>query len=260
MQARSALRQMRTIMGNLDRNKIPRPPTWSPTERLELEAWKNWIEWEKSNPLLLDNENVLYSRIIYAYRQAIMNLRFYPEIWYSAIEYAKSKGKDSEAMEFMKNGIKANKLSFLLHYQLASSEEENNRITEARNTLELLISNIGQEYEKMNKMAEFMKLQLNTEDEVDTNLLSTVPESEKEVILERKQKRQIQREMVNKEHEARAENIANDTTNAWIAMMNAVRRVEGVKSARQIFAKARKMTPLSHHIFVASGIFFGGFH
>jgi cleavage stimulation factor subunit 3 len=36
MQARSALRQMRSIMGGLDRNKIPRPSTWTPPERQEV--------------------------------------------------------------------------------------------------------------------------------------------------------------------------------------------------------------------------------
>src|SRR2546423_5572354 len=117
MQARSALRQMRIIMGGLDRNKIPRPPTWTPLERQELDRWKAWIEWEKSNPLILDNENAVYSRIIYAYKQAMMNMRFYPELWYAAAEFAKSKGRESEAIEFRKNGIKANKRSFLLHYQ-----------------------------------------------------------------------------------------------------------------------------------------------
>jgi len=36
MQARSALRQMRYIIDGLDRNRIPRPPTWSPAERQEV--------------------------------------------------------------------------------------------------------------------------------------------------------------------------------------------------------------------------------
>ncbi len=93
MQARSALRQMRAVMGGLDRNKIPKPPTWSQAERQEvhflrlranvqLDMWKNWIEWEKTNPLLQENENAVYTRVIYAYKQAMSNMRFYPEIWY----------------------------------------------------------------------------------------------------------------------------------------------------------------------------------
>lgn len=81
MQARSALRQMRNILAGIDRNRIPKPPTWTPAERQELEQWKAWIEWEKTNPLLLDDENALYTRVIYAYKQGMMNMRFYPEIW-----------------------------------------------------------------------------------------------------------------------------------------------------------------------------------
>jgi cleavage stimulation factor subunit 3 len=153
----------------------------------------------------------------------------------------------------MKNGIKANKLSFLLHFQFAESEEENHRISEVRTTLESLINNITQEYEKMNKMADFMKLQLDGEDEADTKMLSEVPEEEREAIVDRKRTRKIQKEVIDREHEMRVDNITNETTNAWIALMQAIRRAEGIKSARQIFAKARKAKPLSHHIFIASG-------
>jgi cleavage stimulation factor subunit 3 len=154
----------------------------------------------------------------------------------------------------MKNGIKANKLSFLLHYQFAENEEDNHRISEVRSTLESLINNVSQEYEKMNKMAEFMKLQIDTEDETDTKLLSEVPEDEREAIVDRKRKRKMQKEMIDREHDIRVDNISNEATNAWIALMQAIRRAEGIKSARQIFAKARKAKPLSHHVFAASGM------
>lgn len=172
---------------------------------------------------------------------------------YSAAEYAKSKTRETEATEFMKGGIKANKLSFLLHYQYADHEEGNHNISEVRTTLEALINNIGQEYEKMNKMAEFMKLQLAMEDENDAKMLSEVPDVEREAIIDRQRKRKTQGEMIDREHEIRVERIADDATNTWIALMHAIRRAEGIKSARQIFAKARKAKPLSHHIFVASG-------
>jgi cleavage stimulation factor subunit 3 len=216
--------------------------------------WKAWIEWEKTNPLNLDTENAVYTRVIYAYKQAMMNMRFYPEIWYSAAEYAKLKGRESDSIEYMKNGIKANKLSFLLHYQLAENEESNHRISEVRNALESLIANLSQEYEKMNKMAEFMTLQLDAEDEADGKLLSETSKEESDVIMERQARRRGQKEVIAREHEVRVDNIASETTNAWISLMQAMRRAEGIKSARQIFAKARKAKPLSHHIFVASGI------
>jgi cleavage stimulation factor subunit 3 len=229
--------------------------------------WKAWIAWEKTNPLLLDQENAVYTRVIYAYKQAMMNMRFYPELWYnyslfpnkrySASEYAKSKGKDSEAAEYMKNGIKANKLSFLLHYQFAEHEEGHHRISEVRTTLESLIENVKQEYEKMNKMAEFMKMQINMEKETDTKMLSSeMTEAETQAIVDRQRKRKGQLEIIDHEHSIRVGKIADESTNAWIALMQAIRRAEGIKAARQVFAKARKAKPLSHHIFVASGMFF----
>lgn len=195
-----------------------------------------------------------------------MNMRFYPEIWYypppsrsnhrySAAEYAKNKGRESEAIDFIKNGIKANKLSFLLHYQFVENEEANHRITEVRDTLESLINNITLEYDKMNKMADFMKLHLDQEDETDNTLLTEAPDADKEAIVERQRRRKVQREAIDKEHEMRVEKIGEEITNVWIALMQAIRRAEGIKAARQIFAKARKAKPISHHIFVASGIY-----
>jgi cleavage stimulation factor subunit 3 len=154
----------------------------------------------------------------------------------------------------MKNGIKANKLSFLLHYQFVENEEANHRITEVRETLESLLNNITIEYDKFNKMAEFMRLQLDQEDEADNNQLIVAQEAEKVIILERQRGRKAQREIIDRDHEGRMEKIGEDATNAWIALMQAIRRAEGIKAARQIFARARKVKPISHHIFAASGI------
>ena len=228
--------------------------------------WKAWIEWEKTNPLLLESDDAVYKRVMYAFKQAVMNMRFYPEIWYflhlscvlcprySAAEYAKSKGKDAEAADFMKNGIKGNKLSFLLHFQYVEHEEENHHVSKFQATLESLINNISQEFEKMNKMAEFMKLQLDAENESDLKLLSELPEDEREPILDRQRNRKQQKEGIDRDHEMRVERISNDATTAWITLMHAMRRAEGIKSARQVFAKARKAKPLSHLIFVASAL------
>jgi len=154
----------------------------------------------------------------------------------------------------VKNGIKANKLSFLLHYQYAEHEEENAHALEVRTTLESLINNIGQEYEKMNKMAEFMKMQIDLEAEADTNMPSEGQENEQQVKLIRQKDRQARKELIDQQHQARIDNIGNDATNAWIALMHSTRRMEGIKAARQIFAKARKSKPLSHHIFIASAM------
>src|SRR5215471_8203909 len=67
-------------------NMVPSRTTGGISKRyyanFQLDMWKNWIEWEKTNPLLQENENAVYTRVIYANKQAMMNMRFYPEIWY----------------------------------------------------------------------------------------------------------------------------------------------------------------------------------
>jgi len=98
-----------------------------------------------------------------------------------------------------------------------------------------------------------MTLQLDAEDEADGKLLQEASKEEWDVIVERQARRRVQKEGIAREQEVRVENIASETTNAWTALMQAMRRAEGIKSARQIFARARKANPLSHHIFVASG-------
>lgn len=216
--------------------------------------WKSWIEWEKTNPLLLENETAVYSRVIYAYKQAMMNMRFYPELFFSAAEYAKPRSQDSEALEFIKNGMQANKLSFLLHYAYAEAQEESHTLSEVSRTYETLIGNLTSEYEKMNKMADFVRLQLDGEEEGDSLRMGEAGEAEREAIMERRRRRKTQREMIERDHEVRIEGISNEVTNAWIGLMQATRRAEGIKSARLVFGKARKAKPISHHIFVASGI------
>jgi len=155
----------------------------------------------------------------------------------------------------MKSGIKANKLSFLLHYQYVETEEANHHISEVRTTLEALITNLSHEYEKMNNMADFLKLQIDTEEENDMKLLAELPESEQEPVLERQRKRKAQRGMIDKDHQLRVERISEDATNVWITLMQAIRRAEGIKAARPIFAKSRKAKPISYQIWVASGIY-----
>jgi cleavage stimulation factor subunit 3 len=196
----------------------------------------------------------LYSRVIYVYKQAVMNMRFYPNIFYDAAEYAKSHSQDAESLEFIRIGMAANKLSFLLHYAYAEVQEESHTLSEVRTTYETLIANLTQEYEKMVKMAEFMRLQLDGDEEADAAGVGEASEAEREAIMERRRRRKVQREMIEREHEMRIEGIANENTNAWIGLMQATRRAEGIKSARLVFGKARKAKFISHHIFVASGI------
>lgn len=96
MTARTALREMRTYTDTLARPLLPRVPSWSDSslapghaasaatverERAQVDAWKKYIRWEESNPLMLEDVQALQARVLLAYKKATMHIRFFPEIW-----------------------------------------------------------------------------------------------------------------------------------------------------------------------------------
>ena len=61
---------------------IPSPPTLRSEERSVLAAWRKYLEYEESNPLAIDDDKAaLTYRLINVYRKAVIQMRFYPEIW-----------------------------------------------------------------------------------------------------------------------------------------------------------------------------------
>lgn len=86
MAARAALRDMKALTDNLLRPKVPVKPNWKRIEdHRNLEQWKTYLQWEEKNPLELTDKAALNARIQYAYRQAVMHMRFYCEIWFASV-------------------------------------------------------------------------------------------------------------------------------------------------------------------------------
>lgn len=82
MTARKTLRELRAQHDNLPSPALPNRPDWSSTDdRDGLERWKRYLAYEESNPLEIDDAQAVHQRIGFAYRKALANLRFYPEIW-----------------------------------------------------------------------------------------------------------------------------------------------------------------------------------
>lgn len=105
MTARTALREMRLFTDNINTNMVPLPPHWTPQELNQLELWKNYIQWEKGDPLQLEDESAVLDRVAYTYQQAFLVLRFYPEIWYSFATYYQEMNKPEKSLSILKQGI-----------------------------------------------------------------------------------------------------------------------------------------------------------
>ena len=60
----------------------PPPPILRSEERSLLAAWRKYLGYEESNPLAIDDDKAaLTYRLINVYRKAVIQMRFYPEIW-----------------------------------------------------------------------------------------------------------------------------------------------------------------------------------
>lgn len=70
-----------------------------------MNLWKRYINWEKGNPLHLEEKNAIIDRVSYVYQQAFLVLRFYPEIWYDYAMYFVELSKPEKALTILKQAM-----------------------------------------------------------------------------------------------------------------------------------------------------------
>ncbi|KAL2268365.1 hypothetical protein VTJ83DRAFT_3211 [Remersonia thermophila] len=128
MSAKGANTALENITRGLQRTTLPRLPPApgfdGDQEYMEqVDIWKKWIAWEKSDPLDLkddkDQPGLYQKRILYVYNQALMALRFWPEMWVDAAQWCfdndiANKDGTPAGLDFLTRGIEANPESVLL--------------------------------------------------------------------------------------------------------------------------------------------------
>ncbi|KAK6349858.1 mRNA 3'-end-processing protein rna14, variant 2 [Orbilia brochopaga] len=283
MTARSSLLSLRNTTNGLIRTTLPRLPPVPGFDGYEeymqqIELWKKWIQWEKNDPLVLaqepDPEDVAAynNRIIYAYKQAVMALRFWPEMWFEAAEFCFSIGRDKEGVDILTHGMKANPESCLLHFRYAEylessvpapptedKEAVKKRSTPIREVYDKILEvyynllNKAQDREKENvamleEAAKKAKTSNDDDDDDDyeppsdtniTSQIAVVKDAAKQEIL----------------------SISKIISAIWINLMRTMRRIEGhgkvgdlVGGSRQVFTDARKRGRITSDVYVASAL------
>ncbi len=56
-------------------------------EMKQLQAWKRYILWEKSNPLKLECQEEIMRRVLFAYEQSFLCLAYHCDMWHEAASY-----------------------------------------------------------------------------------------------------------------------------------------------------------------------------
>ncbi|KAI9250734.1 hypothetical protein BY458DRAFT_444684 [Sporodiniella umbellata] len=257
MTARTALREMRLLTDSIPHQPVPLPPQWSDAERSQLEQWKKYINWERSDPLRLEDSTAVMERVIYAYQQAFFSLRFYPEIWHGCATYYLEQDKSDKAMAIFKEANEILPTSLLINFSYAELCESKKLIDEARQIYDDLINKLDEQSTQLkeNCQKEIAKLQEDADEErASMNLSDDIDGEVREQLRTRERSVKRKQEEVESKTEEEADVIARAGSLVWVCFMRFARRTEGIKSARALFSRARKSHNCTYHVYVANAL------
>ncbi|GIY24116.1 cleavage stimulation factor subunit 3 [Caerostris extrusa] len=130
MNARRVSKEYEAVTRGLNRNALSTPPQGLPDELKQVDLWKKYIAWEKSNPLRTEDQSILTRRVMFAYEQCLLCLGHHPDIWYEAALYLEQSSKllaekkDEEAAAIYDRATTSFlKTNMLLHFAYADFEE-----------------------------------------------------------------------------------------------------------------------------------------
>ncbi|XP_074613166.1 cleavage stimulation factor subunit 3-like isoform X2 [Acropora palmata] len=87
MNARRVAKEYEAITRGLVRGNPSVPINGSSEENKQLQIWKKYIAWEKSNPLRTEDTALLTKRVVYAYEQCLQTMGFHSNVWCEAALY-----------------------------------------------------------------------------------------------------------------------------------------------------------------------------
>ncbi|KAK7206083.1 hypothetical protein BZA70DRAFT_123421 [Myxozyma melibiosi] len=275
MTARSCLRELLQISSHLNRELVPTKPKWREQDLSQVSFWNRWIAWERKDPLgftaedgkggMSGGKEQVIVRVLYAYKQALQPLRFYPQMWFDVAEYCASVDKADDQMAFLKEGVAANPGSCLLNFRLAEVFEVAKKREEAKSTYKNLAAAILSEINRFEKLGEervnSLKSTLTESEDSSTKakrnggLLDDDDDNNTSIASTGKNKAVLDRIKKTEEWtKRRLAELSKDYTLCNTMYMRATKRMEGLKAARLVFSEARKSQYSTHHIFVASAL------
>jgi cleavage stimulation factor subunit 3 len=262
MTARTAMKDLSTLLEPIEKissNWIAKPPSFTKPQVQLLNYWKRYIAWERSNPLHIEEKSLFVARVLYAYKSALLMLRYFPEIWFDAATFLIQNDRSEEAIQMLQSGISANPTSLLISFTLAEYlESKKVDFAQVTAVFDQLIERLEKEHEEANARFDKEREALISHLK-DTLMLQDIDnEDEGE---RRERERELQKEH-EKEVELRVETqrkkkisqIKESITLVWIVYMRLTRRSQSIRAARLVFSKARKSNLVTSHVFTASGI------
>lgn len=287
MTARGANVELRNMTQHLDRTTLsgyPPAPGFAGDEeyRIQVAIWTKWIQWEKDDPLVFKTNNfeAYKKRVLYAYKQALMALRFWPDIWYDAAEFCFDNNMDSEGSDFLDEGIAANPASCLLAFRKAdrleltttngnddeSKEKRGVKVREAYDkVLDELYRLHGEWTEREAKELARLDAEYPNEpvpEEPSARPLVNGDDADEAQPLQSQSIKSIQIQKIKETTQAQKLLLSRSISHTWIAAMRAFQRMQGkgnpkateLRGSRGILNDARRRGRITSEVWIAAAL------
>ncbi|KAJ1942718.1 mRNA 3'-end-processing protein rna14, partial [Linderina macrospora] len=268
-------------------------PSWTQPEITYLEAWKRYLKWEIGNPLRLAEGAETQKRVIYAYNQACMALRFFPEVWIEFANYLWVLGQRDAALAKLRDASQVMPESLAVQFSYAEMAEKMKQfalckdiyeglVTSARSALEGVSAKYTSRLDRLQQKLAKLKEAASAEDEMgdhtmdspstatangaEDSVLSSASEGEQSMSedddfmgdSEGKARRLLEKRicrMRGRMEEKMAEKRTAYTL-IWTMYMRYVRRSDSLDAARQLLRRPRNDPAgyITYHLFVAAAL------
>ena len=285
MSARSSYTELQNITRELKRTSIPvLPPALGFDGDVEymkqLEIWKRWIQWEKDDPLVLKLEDLpaYRDRIVFVYKQALMAMRFWPEMWFDAAEFCFQNELENDGNEFLSQGIVAIPESCLLAFKRADRLELSTTNEEGDENIKRRGAAVREPYDKVldalyglitkattREARELARIEVEFSETTNDQPNGTEKDDDAELDNEEsdspEKRKKTQIEALKNINAMQIRLLQKSISHTWIALMRAMRRVQGkgkvndpIGGSRQIFTDARKRGRITSDVWIAAAL------
>ena len=93
MNARRVAKELEACTRGLNKALPSTPPSNHPEQVKQVELWKKYLTWEKTNPLRTEDQSLLTKRVMFAYEQCLLCLGHHPHVWYEAALFLQNSAK-----------------------------------------------------------------------------------------------------------------------------------------------------------------------
>nr|CAG4649981.1 EOG090X026K [Sida crystallina] len=93
MNARRVAKELEASTRGLNKAMPSTPPSSHPEQVKQVDLWKKYLTWEKSNPLRTEDQSLHTKRVMFAYEQCLLCLGHHPHVWYEAALFLQNSTK-----------------------------------------------------------------------------------------------------------------------------------------------------------------------